>query len=86
MIALLRKIAAIVACSCARSRSFVRATAAQLQSEIGNTGAADSNPGDFELVLANAWRATKGNLIRDLKKEDFTLFEDGKNKRFRLRF
>jgi len=32
-----------------------------------------------ELVLANVVvRDRKGNLIRDLKKEDFTLFEDGK--------
>jgi VWFA-related protein len=32
-----------------------------------------------ELVLANVVvRDKKGNLIRDLKKEDFTLFEDGK--------
>ncbi|MGB9464929.1 MAG: hypothetical protein WBR10_07430, partial [Candidatus Acidiferrum sp.] len=32
-----------------------------------------------ELVLANVVvRDKKGNLVRDLKKEDFTLFEDGK--------
>src|SRR5580658_1699530 len=32
-----------------------------------------------ELVLANVVvRDKKGNLIRDLKKEDFTLYEDGK--------
>src|SRR5580700_2896731 len=32
-----------------------------------------------ELVLANVVvRDRKGNLVRDLKKDDFTLFEDGK--------
>src|SRR5215475_5175458 len=42
-----------------------------------------ANPGQIrvttELVLVNVVaRDKKGNLVRDLKKEDFTLLEDGK--------
>ena len=67
--------------------SFFTATALVLQTAVTllaqQTGQMPANAPRIEvtteLVLVNVVaRDKKGNLIRDLKKEDFTLFEDGK--------
>jgi VWFA-related protein len=56
------------------------AAAPVLAQQTGQAGANESRiQVTTELVLVNVVvRDKKGNLVRDLKKEDFTLFEDGK--------
>jgi VWFA-related protein len=84
MIALLRKIAAIAVAS-VFVQGAVPSFAQQPQPPKPTGATSDSQKPQTpirvtsELVLANVVvRDKKGNLIRDLKKEDFTLFEDGK--------
>jgi VWFA-related protein len=87
MVATRRQIAAI-ACACLllqfAALSFGQ-PAPQQQSQQQSEAEAQAKPPatsirvTSELVLANVVvRDKKGNLVRDLKKEDFTLFEDGK--------
>jgi VWFA-related protein len=84
MVATRRKIAAI-ACASLLLQFGVPSFAQQAQPQPPADAQAQSKPPassirvTSELVLANVVvRDKKGNLIRDLKKEDFTLFEDGK--------
>jgi VWFA-related protein len=87
MIATRRKIAAM-ACAGLLLQFGAPSSAQQAQPQPPQASTdtrAQSNPPassirvTSELVLANVVvRDKKGNLIRDLKKEDFTLFEDGK--------
>jgi VWFA-related protein len=79
-----RKIAA-VACACLLLQFGAPSFAQQAQPQPPTDAQAQTKPPassirvTSELVLANVVvRDKKGNLIRDLKKEDFTLFEDGK--------
>ncbi|HXJ06643.1 MAG TPA: VWA domain-containing protein [Candidatus Acidoferrum sp.] len=84
MIAMLQKIAAIIVASLlvqGAAPSFAqqpqpqKPTAAKSDTQERQTPIRITS----ELVLANVVvRDKKGNLVRDLKKEDFTLFEDGK--------
>jgi VWFA-related protein len=59
---------------------LLQATAPVIAEQGGQTGANESRiEVTTELVLVNVVaRDKKGNLVRDLKKGDFTLFEDGK--------
>jgi VWFA-related protein len=59
---------------------LLQATAPAIAQQGGQTGANESRiEVTTELVLVNVVaRDKKGNLVRDLKKGDFTLFEDGK--------
>jgi VWFA-related protein len=86
MIATRRKIAA-TACASLLLQFGVPSFAQQAQPQpppSADAQAQEKPPGSSirvtsELVLANVVvRDKKGNLVRDLKKEDFTLFEDGK--------
>jgi len=84
MIATRRKIAAI-ACASLLLQLGVPSLAQQSQPQPAADAQAQTKPPassirvTSELVLANVVvRDKKGNLVRDLKKEDFTLFEDGK--------
>jgi VWFA-related protein len=87
MVATRRQIAAM-ACACLllqiAAPSFGRQAPQQpsqqpLNAETQAKPPATSIRVTSELVLANVVvRDKKGNLVRDLKKEDFTLFEDGK--------
>jgi VWFA-related protein len=84
MVARRRKIAAI-ACASLLLQLGAPSFAQQAQpqppadSQVQSKPPASSIRVTSELVLANVVvRDKKGNLIRDLKKEDFTLFEDGK--------
>jgi VWFA-related protein len=84
MVATRRKIAAI-ACASLLLEFGAPSFAQQAQPQPPTDAQAQSKPPassirvTSELVLANVVvRDKKGNLIRDLKKEDFTLFEDGK--------
>ena len=79
-----RKIAAI-ACASLLLQFGVPSFAQQAQPQPPTDAQSQTKPPassirvTSELVLANVVvRDKKGNLIRDLKKEDFTLFEDGK--------
>src|SRR5271170_3847983 len=79
-----RKIAAI-ACASLLLQFGIPSIAQQAQPQPPTDAQAQTKPPassirvTSELVLANVVvRDKKGNLIRDLKKEDFTLFEDGK--------
>jgi VWFA-related protein len=79
-----RKIAA-VACASLLLQCGVPSFAQQAQPQPPTDAQAQTKPPassirvTSELVLANVVvRDKKGNLIRDLKKEDFTLYEDGK--------
>jgi VWFA-related protein len=79
-----RKIAA-VACACLLLQFGAPSFAQQAQPQPPTDAQAQTKPPassirvTSELVLANVVvRDKKGNLIRDLKKEYFTLFEDGK--------
>jgi VWFA-related protein len=84
MFAVLRKIAAVAVAS-VLVQGAVPSFAQQSQPQPPS-GAKSEAPDrqtpirvTSELVLANVVvRDKKGNLVRDLKKEDFTLFEDGK--------
>lgn len=84
MVATRRKIAAIV-CAGLLLQFGVPSFAQQAQPQPPTDAQAQTKPPassirvTSELVLANVVvRDKKGNLVRDLKKEDFTLFEDGK--------
>jgi VWFA-related protein len=84
MVATRRKIAAI-ACASLLLELGIPSFAQQAQPQPPADAQAQTKPPassirvTSELVLANVVvRDKKGNLIRDLKKEDFTLFEDGK--------
>jgi VWFA-related protein len=87
MVATQRQIAAI-ACACLLlefAAPSLGQQASQQQSQQQSEAEAQTKPPatsirvTSELVLANVVvRDKKGNLVRDLKKEDFTLFEDGK--------
>jgi len=86
MVATQRQIAAI-ACACLLLEFAVPSLGQQAsqQSQQQSEAEAQTKPPatsirvTSELVLANVVvRDKKGNLVRDLKKEDFTLFEDGK--------
>ncbi len=84
MVARRRKIAAI-ACASLLLQLGAPSFAQQAQPQPPADAQVQSKPPassirvTSELVLANVVvRDKKGNLIRDLKKEDFTLFEDGK--------
>ena len=84
MVARRRKIAAI-ACASLLLQLGTPSFAQQAQPQPPADAQVQSKPPassirvTSELVLANVVvRDKKGNLIRDLKKEDFTLFEDGK--------
>jgi VWFA-related protein len=84
MVATRRKIAAI-ACASLLLQLGIPSLAQQAQPQPPADAQAQTKPPassirvTSELVLANVIvRDKKGNLIRDLKKEDFTLFEDGK--------
>ena len=84
MVARRRKIAAI-ACASLLLQLGAPSFAQQAQPQPPTDAQVQSKPPassirvTSELVLANVVvRDKKGNLIRDLKKEDFTLFEDGK--------
>ena len=84
MVATRRKIAAI-ACASLLLQLGIPSFAQQAQPQPPADAQAQTKPPassirvTSELVLANVVvRDKKGNLIRDLKKEDFTLFEDGK--------
>jgi VWFA-related protein len=87
MVATQRQIAAI-ACACLLlefAAPSLGQQASQQQSQEQSEAEAQTKPPatsirvTSELVLANVVvRDKKGNLVRDLKKEDFTLFEDGK--------
>ncbi len=79
-----RKIAA-VACASLLLQFGIPSSAQQAQPQPPTDAQAQTKPPassirvTSELVLANVVvRDKKGNLIRDLKKEDFTLYEDGK--------
>jgi VWFA-related protein len=84
MVAVRRKIAAL-ACASLLMQFGAPSFAQQAQPQPPADSQAQAKPPassirvTSELVLANVVvRDKKGNLIRDLKKEDFTLFEDGK--------
>ena len=84
MVATRRKIAAI-ACASLLLQFGIPSFAQQAQPQPPADAQAQTKPPassirvTSELVLANVVvRDKKGNLIRDLKKEDFTLYEDGK--------
>ena len=83
MISARRQIAA-VALSSLLAQGVVPLFAQQSQPSSTNSGPQEQEPKTAirvttELVLANVVvRDKRGNLVRDLKKEDFTLFEDGK--------
>ncbi len=57
--------------------------APMLAQQTGQTGGSEARiQVTSELVLVNVVaRDKKGNLVRDLKKEDFTLLEDGKRQK-----
>jgi uncharacterized protein YdeI (BOF family) len=87
MVATLRKLAALACASLLLqfAAPSVGQQAPQQQSQQQSDAEAQTKPPatsirvTSELVLANVVvRDKKGNLVRDLKKEDFTLFEDGK--------
>jgi VWFA-related protein len=86
MVATQRQIAAI-ACAClllefaapSLGQQASQQSQQQSEAEAQTKPPATSIRVTSELVLANVVvRDKKGNLVRDLKKEDFTLFEDGK--------
>lgn len=71
----LRRILAIVSLAALNAAELPLVTLAQ---QMGSQQSAPAIRATTELVLVNVVaRDRKGNLIRDLKREDFTVFEDG---------
>src|SRR5579859_7880915 len=83
MISARKKVAAIALASLL-AQGVAPSFAQQAQPASTKSGSQEQEPRTAirvttELVLANVVvRDKKGNLVRDLKKEDFTLFEDGR--------